>query len=112
MYILDITLFYHETLHNPQEYSKCSRTNAKYFVDNNFLHSKPKPGQTLVESIHETMQQIEDYTNANMLALNPEKLKIMVISTNQELKKNFQFIIGKKNSPSPNTVENYGQYFN
>ena len=31
IYIMDITRIYHEINHNPEEYNKCSKTNAKSF---------------------------------------------------------------------------------
>ena len=96
IYILDITRIYHDKQHNPKEYYDCSRTNAKTFVDDNFLLTKPKINQTLQESVLEMIQLVEDYMNANLLALNPDKSKIMVISNNPDTKKNFEVLIGDK----------------
>ena len=44
----------------------------------------------------ETIRRIENYTNANLLALNPEKSRIMIISHDREIKKNFEVKIGGK----------------
>ena len=107
IFILDITQIYHKVRHNPAEYSSCSstdnfrfndcnRTNANTYVDDNFLHTRPKPNQTLQEAVIDTIRMIEDYTNANKLALNPEKSCIMVISWNKEEKDNFSVTISGK----------------
>ena len=96
IYILDITRIYHNVKHTPKEYNDCSSTNAKSFVDDNFLLTKPKPGQTLEDSVLETMKKVEDYMNSNLLALNPDKTKIMIISTDFNKKKNFKVEIGGK----------------
>ena len=94
--------------HTPQEYSKCSRqvlpqftncsqTNSKSYVDDNFLQVKPKPEQTLQDSATETIRKVEDYMNANMLSLNPEKSRIIVISKDKNLIKDFSMNISGKN---------------
>ena len=93
---MDITRIYHEINHNPEEYSKCLKTNAKSFVDDNFLVTKVKTNQTLEESVMETMTQVETYMNANRLALNPDKTKIMIMSKNEKTKKDFNVTIGGK----------------
>ena len=77
---MDITQVFHSKPLNPQEYLNCSKTNGKTFVDDNLLHSKPSPGQTLKDSIQDTMSTIQNYTDANLLSLNPSKTKIMIIS--------------------------------
>ena len=96
LYIMDITQVFHQQPHNPQQYLDCKETNAKTFVDDNFLHIQPDGSKTLKEAIQSTMDRIIDYTNANLLSLNPDKSKIMLITNNQDLKDNFTLTIGDK----------------
>ena len=85
IFILDITQIYHGTNHNPAQYSKCSatyspdnnciQTNAKTYVDDNFLLTKPHPQQSIQQAVQETIVRIQQYTDANQLALNPADYK-------------------------------------
>ena len=110
IFILNITQIFHNVNHNPKNYSNCSagladstdpadlsnagptneqnpcKKNAKTYVDDNLIHSKPNNKQTLEETFIETMNIIEDYTNANILALNPDKSRVMVFFYKQEIK--------------------------
>ena len=65
-------------------------------MDDNFLVTKVKTNQTLEESVLETMTQVEMYMNANRLALNPDKTKIMIMTKNEKTKKDFKVSIGGK----------------
>ena len=84
IFILDSTQIYHEVPHSPEEYSRCSTghkvlyntctpTNGKTYIDDNLVLTRTKPNQTLQDAVTETIKRIEDYTNANLLALNPQK---------------------------------------
>ena len=77
-------------------FSQCTQTNAKSYVDDNFLHIKTKKKQSLQEAVVDTIRKIEDYTNANQLALNPEKSRIMIISNDKKIKEDFVVSIGGK----------------
>ena len=108
VYILDITRIFHDVQHTPKEYNLCHRTNAKTFVDDNFLLTKPRQDQTLHDSVAETMDKVTDYMNANLLIINPDKSKIMVISNNQKTKANFEFQIGQKTLKHQNSLKILG----
>ena len=58
IYILDITSIYKNIPHNPKEYSKCSETNAKSFVDDNILHTKTRPDRTIQQEVLDTIAKI------------------------------------------------------
>ena len=96
IYILDITQVYHSVRHNPVEYIKCKQTNAKSFVDDNLLHTRLQPGQTFHQAVTQTLAMIQDYTDANLLALNPEKSKVMLITNKTEEKENFTITVRDK----------------
>ena len=107
IFILDITQIHHAVRHDPneyricsgqssQKYSQCKQTNAKTYVDGNLMRTIPKPNQSLQEAVLQTLERIETYTNANKLALNPEKSRIMIISKDNVLKNEFQVTIGGK----------------
>ena len=90
IYIMDITQVFHDIPHKPEQYKDCKGTNAKSFVDNNLLHVQPNAKQDLSQAIRTTMDTIEDYMNTNLLARNPDKSKIMILSENKQLKKILQ----------------------
>ena len=97
IFILDITQIYHKKKYDIQEYSECSnreteenigcdQTNAKTYVDNKVIITKPKNDQSIQQAVINTISRIEDYTNANRLALNPDG----------KLKQNFSVTVGRK----------------
>ena len=55
IFILDITMIFHDKQHTPEQYNKCKETNAKTFVDDNLLLTKPKIGQSIYQAVSETM---------------------------------------------------------
>ena len=80
VFTLDITSIYH----------------AKMYLDDYLLLTKPKPGQTLQDAVLTTMEKVEDYTNSNLLALNPDKSRIMIMSNGKTMKENIEVTIGGK----------------
>ena len=111
IYILDVTGIYHDKSHNPEESLACtnsqdngameegqicSSTSAKTFVDDNLIHVKAKHGRTITEAIHDAIGRLEDYTRANLLSLNPEKSKVMIVTKQTNIKKDFEISIGGK----------------
>ena len=94
--ILDISSIYHDTPHTPAEAAKCNAVNAKTFVDDNVLHVKQTNNLTIQDAVLRAITKLEEYTNANQLALNPEKSSIMVISSNKEIKENFSVSVHGK----------------
>ena len=109
IFILDITQIFHNTKHNPLQHLQCSsrqinntgceQTNAKMYVDDNLIHTRPKDNQTLHQAVTTTFQKIIEYTNSNLLALNPEnqiKSRIMIFSQDKDKKKEFSIRIGDK----------------
>ena len=94
--ILDITSIYHNQPHKPSESATCPRTNAKSFVDDNILHVKANRGRTIQQEVQDSLGRLEEYTNSNKLALNPEKSKIMVITKDKTIQDNFEIQIHGK----------------
>ena len=107
--ILDITSIYHETTHNPQEARECQKTNldpairntcqnanAKTFVDDNIIHTKPVNGNSIQQAVLDVIDKLETYTNANKLALNPEKSRVMVLTKDKKIQQDFQVTVAGK----------------
>ena len=93
----------------PHESARCSRTNAKSFVDDNVLHVTANQDKNIQEGVLESIAKLDTYTNSNLLALNPEKLHVMVITKQKNIKENFQISIhGKElhHKPSLNILCN------
>ena len=72
------------------------KTNAKTFIDDVFLRTKPEKNQNMLQAIHCTLEKVDDYMKANKLKLNPQKSQIMLFSEDQDLKKNFKITLNKK----------------
>ena len=107
IFIMDIMDIFHNKPHKPLLYKECSTKtsktengcapiNAKTYVDDNIVHTRHKEGQTLKEAVINTIKRIQDYTNSNCLALNPDKSKVMLLTNKQTLKDNFNIQIGDK----------------
>ena len=95
-YILDMPQLSHTSIHNPQEQEECKSTDLKTFVDDAFLVATKKPGQTFQEVVHDNMKVVEDYMKSNQLALNTEKIKIMLFTKDHEAKSKFKLEIKGK----------------
>ena len=90
IYILDLPEIFHETKHSPAEYRECKQTNAKTFIDDVYLKSYKKEGKTFKDSVLEVMEKVQEYTKANRLSLNPDKSMILLNTTNQKEKEEFE----------------------
>ena len=110
IFILDITSIYHDELHQPEELLQCSKskdtgrlpdgkcdsTSAMTFVDDNIVTTKAKYGKSIQQAVLDAISRIQDYTNANLLALNPEKSRVMIMTKNTQLRKDFQVPVSGK----------------
>ena len=96
LYILDIPTYLHEIDHNPLDYRKCNQPNISTFVDDNYMVIRRKLGHKLEDDVTETMNNLNNYMDANELALNGEKTKILLVTKNEEIKKNFEVEIQGK----------------
>ena len=90
IFIIDIPELFHEIKHKPIEYRACRKPNISTFVDDNFVIVKRQPNQTMQESVNQTMDKLKTYMDANKLALNKDKSKILIISKDKNMKENFQ----------------------
>ena len=109
--ILDITSIYHDKQHNPIESAKCPRTNTKTFVDDNILHVTDNRGRTIQKEVLDTITKLENYTNSNKLALNPEKTKVMIITKNKNIQEKFEVTIHQKQVKHQNHLTILGNIF-
>ena len=97
IYILDFPELFHQTKHEPEQYRSCTQTNLKTFIDDAYLRALKKPTMSLKETIQVTMDKVEDYTNANKLALNADKTQITLFTKDQDYKDNFCIELKGKN---------------
>ena len=81
--IMDITSIYHSETYSPSESMKCQQNNgypdcentaARTFVDDNILITKTKNWSSIQQAVSQTIDRLEQYTNANLLALNPREV--------------------------------------
>ena len=107
IYMLDLPYISHNIIHGPEDYRNCKEPNMKTFVDNCMAKVTAKPLSTLENDVLKFMDKVEDYASANRLAINPEKMKVVVITKNKEIKSNFKITLkGKmiKHSPEVNIL--------
>ena len=64
-------------------------TTAKTFVDDNILHTRSKQGQSIQHEVLESIARLQEYMNSNLLSLNPDKSRIMVLSKNNKIQEDF-----------------------
>ena len=92
IFILDIPDLFYEVVHPPLEYRSCKEPNISTFVDDNYVIMKRKDDKSMEES-GQTMSKLKSYMDANKLALNKDKSKILLVTKNQTLKDEFSVIM-------------------
>ena len=106
IFILDFPDIFHEKRHDPKEMSECKRTNAKTFVDDAYLLTRKEDDLTMQESIEKTMKTVENYMQSNELALNKDKTQIMLITDDDNMKKNLNIEMKGKIIKHQNELDN------
>ena len=96
IYILDMSMMFHQQKHTPKEQIDCKRENQKTFVDDNSILVKTNGAQNLSEAVELTMQKVQIYMQSNLLELNPSKTTTMVISKDKATRVNFSVTLGGK----------------
>ena len=96
MYILNLPYLFQEQTTTPEHQRKSNSENLKTFVDDILIHLKKNQHNTIDQAIHNTMSKVKLYTDANRLQLNCNKTKIMIISKDTTLKKEFQITIDNR----------------
>lgn len=71
--------------HNTYEDIKCENPTIQTFIDNfnTTIENKSDSPLELNQRLSQNLTQTKQYMDANMLALNPQKTKIFVITKNQ-----------------------------
>ena len=96
IFILDIPSICHDSQHSPAEAILCKQPNIDTFIDDNFVRiTKPKD-DSIENEVAKTMDKIKDYMDANKLALNAEKTKIMIVTKNKSTREDFEIQIDDK----------------
>ena len=90
VYILDLPYLMHKEIHNPEKMRECSEPNIKTFIDDCLVKIKRKEDKKIEDEVVRFMEKMEDYAAANLLAINPEKTKIVVVSKEDKIKEEFE----------------------
>ena len=104
VYVLDFPLLFHNKLHNSQEDFQCTSPSGITFIDDLSVTIKREQQKEIQKSLDETLNKTSDYMNANLLANNNDKMKIMVLSRHPDMKKNLTIKVTDKDDikHSPN----------
>ena len=106
IYILDIPQIGHSELHDAIKNRQCSAPNIDTFMDDNYVRIV-RNNKSLESKVLQTITEIKNYMDANCMALNPDKSKIMIVSKDKKLKDEFNIKVdGKtiKHSPMVNIL--------
>ena len=68
-----------ESIEVSHEEFTCHTTSTTY-IDDNFVLVKPNEGKDLQESVNDAIAKVNEYMANNKLQLNPDKLKLMVLT--------------------------------
>ena len=96
IYMLDLPYLMHDEIHGPKEMRECKQPNINTFIDNCLVKVKTKENLKLEDEVMNFIEQLEDYAAANLLAINPDKTKVIVISKDKKVKEEFQVVLNKK----------------
>ena len=110
IYVLDMPHIFHEEVHNPIEYNKCTKPNLKTVVDDCFGIAQKPNDKTLQQTVIDTMNRIENYTQSNRLSLNPDKSQVMLITRDDKIKykKTFKVTLKGKTIHHKNEINIHG----
>ena len=96
IFILDIPSICQEPDLPQSSANREKQPNIDTFVDDNFVRITKPVNDTLENEVKKTMSKIQDYMDANRLALNADKTKIMIVSKQAKTKREFEIEIGDK----------------
>ena len=80
VYTMDLPLIFETTAKTIRQSEASTQPESLTYVDDNFITIRQKANELLQHTILNTIQLVETYMAANLLMLNPEKTKIMVLS--------------------------------
>ena len=96
IFILDMPDIYHETNHDPGEQRNCIAPNLKTFVDDAFIRARRKSNESFEETVEKNLRIVTEYMKANKMQLNPEKTTVMLVTKDDDEKRQFEIEIGGK----------------
>ena len=65
-------------------------------MDDNIIHVKATEDKNIQQAVIEAIARLEEYINANLLALNPEKSRVMILTKKKQIQKDFQITVAGK----------------
>ena len=107
IFIMDIPQIGHELIHSPLGYRNCTQPNISTYVDDNYVKIK-KQDRSLEEEVQIAMSKIKNYMDSNLLALNGDKTKILLVTKNQATKDDFKIEIQGKTIKHSRSVKILG----
>ena len=109
IYTLDLPLNQHKKVHNIVDDENCSQPKTTTFVDDSTIKiTLDKDQGQHNNQIKDTLDQIQDYMNANKLVLNQSKSKILIISNDSSIRENINLQIpGMKDPIKPTRTFTY-----
>ena len=93
IYMADMTEIFHAKNHTPEQMRNCNKENMKTFVDNAYVKVPLVENENPETTIMKTLTKIKEYTDANRLAMNPEKTQVMIVTKDNNKKSNFKLKI-------------------
>ena len=112
IYVLDLPAIFHEEMHNPKDEMNCKGTKAKTFVDDAILTTTQGQHKDITQAIETTIEKMENYMKSNKLCLNKDKTKVMILTKNDNLKKNFKMVVQEKTITHQKNLKILGNIFN
>ena len=76
---------FHQTVHNIEDTDKCTKPSLQTFVDDTMCSVIKQDNITLQQSVDTAMDTLEDYMQANKLALNRDKTQLMILNRDPPL---------------------------
>ena len=97
IYVLDIPNLFHTSQHKIEDTDHCDKPSIQTFVDDLMTTIRSEPGKHLQETVVNTIEVIENYMRANLLALNRDKTQIMILNRDPILQTKIDIPASPKN---------------
>ena len=80
IYIIDMPVIFHTTMHSMEETDKCVKPALQTFVDDAICTVTKQSNMPLQQSVDATMETIGNYMQVNHLALNRDKTQLLILN--------------------------------
>ena len=111
IFTLDLPTIFDENSISIQQAENTDKPTSITYIDDMFTHVTPQAGQTLQETLDQTLDQIQVYMNSNRLKLNKNKTQLMVLTKKPARRLEIEIIEEPKNIKHSNSVKILGVEF-